>query len=298
MAKQLENDCDILVKMIKSNSINFDMGYLNNKPLKSLVNYANNFPDISLKDLQLFGIDNKKNISTLDEEYLSTYKGLTLVGLFRYKNHTVIKIPPLKVAKVKIGKQYDYYIVPDPNKKFYLIDDTPLVTDETIEIHNLLYEWSRGSSFEVGDKILTKLLKYNIQNEFKKCSKTLYRGFMFSPIALQKLQEGKSVRLQKRIFSSWSETKEQALEFADDVVLQYQPKNEVVINPNEFEREVFNSTLFYPNSKENEVILLNSPEMLLVHPHQVVEGIESLKHSKKKSRKKFIPTVNLDSRYV
>ncbi len=301
MARTQVNDCDILIKMIKSESINFDMGYLKHILFKSLVKDADKFPNISLSDLQLFGIDSAKKVYILEEEYPPIYKHKCLVGLFYYNKHKVIKIPPIKFSQIKMGKQYEYYIVPDPNNNIYLMGDLPLLTNETIEIHNLLYDWTQGydvNNFKVGDKLLTKLLKCNISEEFRRCYKTLYRGFTFSPPALKKLQEGKTVRLQKRIFSSWSETKEEAKEFAGHVILEYQPKNEVVININLFEREVFKSIQFYPNSYENEIILLNSPEMLTVHPHQVVEGIESLipiKGKKKSKKNKIIPTINLDS---
>lgn len=264
-----------VLKMIKSNSIDFTMGYLNNYEFKSISSKSGDLSE-TYYNKNIYGIDRVKNISSIDKVFLNEQP----VGFFEYKDHIIIKVFQIKHRISAIPQtECEYYIIPDPDIKIKLIDKTPLVTDETIQINHLLYKWSNRSYTGLGDKILTQLLKYNIRNEFKQCSKPLYRGFALSNAALKRLEKGKTARLKKTIFSSWSEDKEIALEFTVNAIFEYHPKNEVVININLFEEKVFHSLKFCPNKIENEVILLNSPDMLTLHPRQVVKIKESSGYS-------------------
>lgn len=264
-----------VLKMIKTKSINFTVGYLNNYEFKSIPRKAGDISEI-YHNKNIYGIDMSKNISIIDKVFLDEYP----VGFFEYKDHKIIKVFPISPRISAIPQtECEYYIIPDPDIKIKLIDKTPLVTYETIRINHLLYKWSYVSTTGVGDKVLTQLLKYNIRDEFKQCSKTLYRGFALSNAALKRLEKGKTVRLRKKIFSSWSEDKDTALEYTVNVIFEYNPKNEVVININLFEEKVFHSLKFCPNEMENEVILLNSPDMLVLHPRQVVKIKESTGYS-------------------
>jgi len=287
---------DEIIKMINLNSINFTMGYLNTYEFKSLLyefkSLSHNFKNIHFEDLQLVAMNKLKKVFIIKEIEIHKQP----VGFFEYKTFKVIQVFPINLENIisDLTQYYDYYLVPDPRNRIKLTEKTPLVTDKTVKIHNLICKWGRKASRKVGDKICNTLLKYNL-DEFKECSKTLYRGFNLSKPALKRLEAGKTARLRNRIFSSWSEDKELASDFANNAIFKYEPENEVIINISLFEEKVFQTDIFYEYTTEKEYILLNSPKMLTLHPKQLVKVTNTIMNQPKMEESElFEDFLNID----
>lgn len=90
-----------------------------------------------------------------------------------------------------------------------------------------------------------------------------------SPKAREKLKEGKTIKLQNRKFSSWSESMDEAYSYLKSgIVIKYSPKIEdIVINIGLFEKLLFQE---YDHGYFPEIILKNSQETLIIYPDQIV----------------------------
>jgi len=76
-----------------------------------------------------------------------------------------------------------------------------------------------------------------------------------------------------------------------EIVIEYIAKSEnVLININLFEEKVFGDTYNYPYCNEKEIILINSKDMLTIHPKQVC-------FMDTKVKKKFVEPESLIDKY-
>jgi hypothetical protein len=257
---------DEVIRLIKKNNLKFKCGKLNSP--------------ITDKNSDIFKINPVHN-------YSMPYKGSIgerdIVGLADYKEQLIVQLyleDPSSIDMFDYEERPQYYIVRSQHK-FFIKEETPLVNDTTKNLHGLLIEWGYNTDKTIaGSKILKLSQKSNL-DEFKKCPSVIYRGISLSSDAIERLQSNKIVRLKNLKFSSWSMDKEKAKKFAalaserdDDeyegLVMKYSPKNEILINIELFEEKVFKSLDYWPWRGQKELILVNSPEMLILRPEQLV----------------------------
>lgn len=183
-------------------------------------------------------------------------------GVFIYKNFTVLQ----NIYFESSTPDYEYYAVKDAKVIFKKKLDK--FTKNDLKLQGLLFKWGDKCSDKIGEQIE----KLGILDKYKKVSNiVLYRGLKLSLPAMKNLSENKPVHLDNRKYSSWSTSIEATKRFGP-VTIKYSPsKEDILININLFSDTVFGNVEIYFHHIENEIILKNSPEMLIVHPDQVVK---------------------------
>jgi hypothetical protein len=227
---------------------------------KLLWNYGINAP---LTKANLWYMEHNDNHFRHDK---SDYVSTGTVGVVKHKNFTVLKRFNFEHELGNV--YYTYEVIKD--REVILKVKLGNITDNDIKIMQLLYEWGAEASDEIGKKL--EALK--IPSIYKTIPKQLYRGLSLSSVAHYKIHHNKSIKLENREFSSWSTEVESAQKFARvrPVLIKHFPtKSEVLININLFCKKVFGNEELFPHYLENEVILKNSPDMLIVHPDQVIK---------------------------
>jgi hypothetical protein len=97
---------------------------------------------------------------------------------------------------------------------------------------------------------------------------------------MNKLNKGQNITLRNNIYESWTHNLEVAKDFAlgkgpskekgIGIVITYIPKNEVLIDINKFEKDIFGSLKYFSIKNFGEVLLKVSKNMLILTPKQVV----------------------------
>lgn len=234
-----------VVNKVKYNKLDFEYGKLNSE-----INDKNS-------SIKIFFPDSPSIPITPYKGYISTD---LIVGLAEYKNYLIVK-----AINPKHNEDIIYIIF--TKDKFYIKEKFPFITEETLYIHGLLLDWSNG---EETTKSAHKILKLNL-NEYRKCPKIIYRGLILRDIAIERLRNNKSVKLSSKYkFSSWSMDKKYAAVFSNGIIMKYSPKDEVVINVELFEKKVFKTLDYWPYPFQEEIILLNSPSILVLKPDQII----------------------------
>lgn len=204
----------------------------------------------------------------------------SIIGIYPFKNFYILRHIYLKSFSTDVTLTSSYYITS------VSLDGKPLeyINNRTIRIHDLLCEW--GSSRDQSK--LKKMEELGISSAFSKYSGVLYRGLQVDDTILNDLKNGDyvnystEINLNKYPFSSWSKNLSTAKMFSVDlhnsrlnkffgVICEYRPKSyEILIDINLFEEKMFNSREYYKFCHEEEVILINTPKLLLLKPKELL----------------------------
>jgi hypothetical protein len=245
------------------------------KKLKSLpVVYGFHSLDNTYIAGELYTANNKT--SKYINMYVVGWHPLCVCGLSYFKDFSIMSfldIDNIHISKSKTQNPHNVLIT----KKNIPFTIQPLITKETVKIHNILWKWLVEADRSDLKKIV-ELQKY-IPSECKNVTKVLYRGLQdLSPKALNKLSIDSPIELRNLEYSSWTYSLKTALFFKskwrtkkNGIVIKYKPaKDDVLIDINQFEKIVFGSEKMITYGELQEVILKESPKMLKIYPDQVV----------------------------
>jgi len=248
--------------LIKEQKIDFKYGTSNNYmeiPILARVNYKNEFIHYS-KEIYAFNIIRKVNIMSHTPIGYAYIDNIDIIQEISVSNEGNIMIEYSILLNEMLNFKH--------NKK---------LTFDLIKIYNLIYKWQGGDE-EYRVKFLEMIREIGVPNKYKKVKTPAYRGLKLSDIALEKLKNNQPVKLDNKIFSSWSEDKDYAKDFTikyinsrqqiyKGAIMVYSPKiNEILINMYEFIKDLFPIDL---KNTEKEFILINSPKTLILYPHRV-----------------------------
>jgi hypothetical protein len=272
--------------LIKNNKLNFEYKMV---PI-----------DTFHKIIPLEILDEEGNPGFNGSIYNSKYDG---IGFAKVSNLAITQHVEYKKRKFKI-----WYRIYGEIDKINKLVSLPNANFKLLKIKELIKAWQHGTDFfnsVKSDRVLYMIDYIGVPEEFKQCKKPLYRGVNLSPPAIKKIFKNKSISLQDRKFSSWSTDKNRAIEFVgrdndiQGILLEFSPTKEVLINVPFFLKKVFKEPLTLDYNMEKEVILKNSPKMLIAAPEQFIftkKTVDSLE-LKSKLNREFL-NVNIRARLL
>jgi hypothetical protein len=260
---RLEKSFGVLTKissMIKHNKIEFKYGLFPIDRLRNKIFKGFNFEGT------------ESNYVFKSDFYVSN---IHIAGLANIDGIDIIQCYNYKLDKVFYGLFFNDLMFKEyPN----------MTTLKEVKIVHALRSW-QGLQNTPNDKDLYFLKHIGVPLKYRQCKNPLYRGLKLSGPGATRLRKGLSINLQDRMFSSWSESKESALNFGiysskrkTGVIMTYNATKEVLINIEDFSTKVFAPSPIMLLTHEHEVILVNSPKMLKVSPDQVEFMVRSDEH--------------------
>ena len=117
------------------------------------------------------------------------------------------------------------------------------------------------SNLSAYEDLFTRLSKAIPANEKDKLPTVIYRGLTTSNAVIDKFKSGVAFRIKPRLISSWTTSKQEAIEYTDSygLVLHAKPESVILYLGPKLRAFLGNAQSRYPHHNKNEVICKGSP---------------------------------------